>query len=234
MRDTTMARTGNRSTWLIPFVLIAAVFADRAVVIVSSGGRGVLALLVVVAPMVAAIAVARHGFSRSLGFTGHPAFALGLLPYLVLTALLPILGVMLTGYPERTLLSITAATTALSFLVLGAVWSSSDRDSSAADKHPWSPWLLIAIAVQLVYAAGQAVYLSRGPGWQLFVPFHAWDRSVGSALGQFVEARSLGLYINPNELGLWSGVAAILAWTMLPPRLRGLGVAMAVLTLLLS
>lgn len=234
MRDTTMARTGNRSSWLIPFVLIAAVFADRAVVIVSSGGRGVLALLVVVAPMVAAIAVARHGFSRSLGFTSHPAFALGLLPYLVLTALLPILGVMLTGYPERTLLSITAATTALSFLVLGAVWSSSDRDSSAADEHPWSPWLLIAIAVQLVYAAGQAVYLSRGPGWQLFVPFHAWDRSVGSALGQFVEARSLGLYINPNELGLWSGVAAILAWTMLPPRLRGLGVAMAVLTLLLS
>ena len=122
----------------------------------------------------------------------------------------------------------------MSFLVLGAVWASTGEDSSSSAEHPWSPWLLIAIAVQLLYAAGQAVYLSKGPGWQLFVPFHAWDRSVGDALGQLVEARSLGLYVNPNELGLWSGVAAILAWTMLPPRLRGLGVAMAVLTLLLS
>lgn len=235
MRDAAIARTGaNRSTWLIVAVLACAVLADRAVLNVSSGGRGVLALVVLLAPIIAAIAVARQGFRRSLGFTSHPAFAFGVVPFLALTAVLPILGVMFTGYPERTLLAITAATTAVSFLILGAVWASSDDDSSTTDEHPWSPWLLIAIAVQLLYAAGQAVYLSRGPGWQLFAPFHAWDRSVGGALGQLVEARSLGLYINPNELGLWSGVAAILAWTMLPPRLRGLGVAMAVLTLLLS
>ena len=46
--------------------------------------------------------------------------------------------------------------------------------------------------------------------------------------------RSSGLYANPNELGLWAGVAVILAWVMLPPRLRGVGIALAILTLLLS
>jgi GNAT superfamily N-acetyltransferase len=234
MRDSVRARRGHRSTWLIVAILACAVLADRAVVIVSSGGRGVLALVVIVAPLLAAVAIARQGFGRTFAFASHPAFAFGVLPYLVLTALLPVLGVMLTGYPERTLLAITAATTALSFMVLGAALSLSDGESSEPDRHPWSPWLLIAIAAQLLYAAGQAIYLSRGPGWQLFLPFHAWDRSVGGALGQLVEARSLGLYINPNELGLWAGVAAIMAWTMLPARLRGLGVAMAVLTLLLS
>ena len=140
-----------------------------------------LALLVVIAPIVAAIAVARHGFARSFGFTGHPAFVIGVLPYLVLTALLPVLGVMLTGYPEPTLLSVTAATTAVSFLVLGALWSSSEEDGrrgsdaradgpSISGEHPWSRWLLAAIALQLVYAAGQAVYLSKGPGSQAVHP----------------------------------------------------------------
>ena len=141
--------------------------------------------------------------------------------------MLPIFGVMINRYPERTLLSITDATTALSFLVIGAALSS-DQDRA------WTPWLLVAIGLQLGYAVGQAIYLAHGPGWQLLVPFHEWDRSVGGQVGQFVEARSSGLYVNPNELGLWAAAAAILAWTMLSDRLRGIGLTFALLTLLLS
>ena len=218
---------GDRSTWLIVAVLACAVLADRAVVAIASGGRGALPLLAVVAPLAAILMVARSRRERSLGFLSHPVFVFGVLPYLALTALFPVLGVMLNGYPERTLLSITEATTALSFLVIGSALAASDERS-------WSPWLLIAIALQLVYAAGQAVYLSRGPGWELFAPFHAWDESAGALQGQFIAARSIGLYINPNELGLWAGIAAILAWTLLPGRFRTIGLTMAVLTLLLS
>jgi O-Antigen ligase len=227
MTERMASRTRDRSTWLIMAVLACAVLADRAVVAIASGGRGALPLLSVVAPLAAVVIVARSRREGRLGFLAHPAFVFGVLPYLALTALYPILGVLLNGYPERTLLSITEATTALSFLVIGSTLAASDERS-------WSPWLLVAIALQLVYAAGQAVYLSRGPGWELFAPFHAWDESAGALQGQFIAARSIGLYINPNELGLWAGIAAILAWTLLPGRFRTIGLTMAVLTLLLS
>jgi len=219
--------TPRRETLLIPFALGCAVLAERAVVGVSTGGRGALGLVSVAAPLVAAATIVRYGSRQSLGFLARPAFVWAIAPFLVLTAVLPIFGVMFYGFPERTLLAITGATSALSFLVIGAALSSSDD-------HAWSRWLLLAIVLQLVYATGQTVYVTRGPGWDLFTPFHQWDLSLQMFYGQLVQARGTGLYFNPNELGLWAGVAVILSWTMLPPRLRGVGVSLAVLTLFLS
>jgi hypothetical protein len=112
--------------------------------------------------------------------------------------------------------------------VLGAAASSSEERS-------WAPWLLLAIALQLAYVSGEAVYWSRGPGWELFTPLAQWDVSLAALQGQLgVLGRGGGLYVNPNELGLWAGVAVILAWAILPPRLRGIGITLAILTLLLS
>lgn len=219
--------TPRRGTLLIPFTLACAVLADRAVVGVSTGGRGAFGLVLVVAPLVAAATIARHGTRQTLGFLTHPAFVWAIAPFLVLTAVLPIFGVMFYGFPERTLLAITEATSALSFLVIGAALSSSDD-------HAWSRWLLLAIVLQLLYATGQAIYLARAPGWELFTPFHQWDLSLQMFFGELVQARGTGLYFNPNELGLWAGVAVILAWTMLPPRLRSIGVTLALVTLILS
>jgi hypothetical protein len=225
--ETRVAAASPAAMLLVLFVLGAAVLADRAVVVLASGGRGLLPVLAIVAPIVAVLTVARFGSARSLRFMTHPIFVFGVLPYVALTGLLPILGVMINRYPERTLLSITDATTALSFLVIGAALSG-DEDRA------WTPWLVLAIGVQFGYALGQAIYLAHGPGWQLFAPLHQWDRSVGALVGQFVEARSRGLYVNPNELGLWAAAAAILAWTLLSDRLRGIGLTLALLTLLLS
>ena len=172
--------------------------------------------------------MARYGRRRSLGFLDSPTFVLAVLPYLVLTAVLPVFGVLFNGYPERTLLATTDATTSASFLVLGAA-------ASSHAKRSWAPWLLVAIALQLAYTLGQAVYWARGPGWELFTPFAQWDISLAALDGQLGSlGRSSGLYTNPNELGLWAGVAVILAWEMLPPRVRGVGITLAILQLLLS
>ena len=220
--------SGPRSTWIIPFVLGCVILSDRAVVVVSTGGRGVLPLLVLVAPLAAMVTMSRYGTRRSLGFLEHPAFVLAVFPYLAMTAVLPILGVMFYGYPERSLLSITDSTTSVSFLVLGAAASSSEKRS-------WARWLMLGIALQLAYALGQRIYWSKGPGWEAFTPLAGWDLSLAALQGQLGSlGRSTGLYTNPNELGLWAGVAVVLAWTMLPPRLRGIGVALSVMTLLLS
>jgi len=185
-----------------------------------------LPLLAIVAPAAAGATVARYGARRSLGFLATPAFVLGVSPYLALTLLLPVLGVMFNAFPERTLLSLTEGTTALSFLVIGAALSSGYR-------RCWSRWLLIAVTVQLLYSAGQAVYYSQAPGWELLTPLHEWDLSQADPL-TFVQGRSSGLYFNPNVLGFWAGLAVILSWSMLSPRYRWVGVALGVLTLLLS
>jgi O-Antigen ligase len=220
--------TVPRSTRIIPFTLGCVILSNRAFVVVSSGGHGVLPLLAVVAPLAAIVSVSRYGRGRSLGFLEHPVFVMAVLPYLALTAVFPILGVMFHGYPERTLLSIADSTTAVSFLVLGAAAASSDRRS-------WARWLMLGIVLQLAYALGQAIYWSRGPGWEAFTPFAGWDLSLAVLQGQLGSlGRSTGLFTNPNDLGLWAGVAVVLAWTTLPQRQRGIGIALSVMTLLLS
>ena len=225
--STLQAQTPHRDSLLVAFVLACAVFGDRAVVGVSTGGRGALGLVAVAAPLVAAASMVRFGSHGTLGFLAKPAFVWAIAPFLLLTALLPVLGVMVYGFEPRTLLAISSATSALSFLVIGAALSSSDG-------RTWSRWLLLAIALQLLYASGQAIYLAQAPGWELFTPFHQWDLSLQPLYGELIEARGTGLYFNPNELGLWAGTAVILAWTMLTPRLRGIGITLAAVTLLLS
>ena len=105
----------------------------------------------------------------------------------------------------------------------------SDRNERA-----WAPWVFIAIVAQFTYGLAQAVYVARGPGWELFGPFHNWDLSLQALSGVLVQTRSSGLYFNPNELGLWAGMAALIGWSILPSRLRVPGVTLAVGTLLLS
>jgi hypothetical protein len=221
------AKVPRRETMLIAFTLFCAVFGDRAVVGVSTGGRGALGLVAVAAPLVAAATIMRLGSRQTLGFLARPAFVWAIAPFLLLSALLPVFGVMVYGFEARTLLAVTAMTSALSFMVIGAALSMSGS-------RAWSRWLFLAIVLQLLYAGGQAIYLAHGPGWQLFTPFHQWDLSLQGLYGELIQARGTGLYFNPNELGLWAATAVILAWTMSTPRFRGLGITLAAVTLLLS
>jgi hypothetical protein len=225
--DQALSEFRTRSTVLIPFVLFCAVIADRAQLTVSTGGKGALPLLTFLVPAVAILVVATYGRERTLMFLTHPIFLLGVLPYLTLALILPMLGIIFYSYPERTLLFLTGATTPIAFLVIGAALST--RGSGA-----WTRWLVAAIVIQFAYALGQAIYLGKGPGWELFGPFHAWDLSLQGLNGVLVQARSSGLYFNPNELGLWAGIALVLAWAMLQGRLRYIAIVLALLTLLLS
>ncbi len=224
------AGADGRGAWLsaiVGFIFLATVLGDRLVVSVQTGGRGALSLLTFAAPMVAALAAVHVGPRRALRFTGSPTFIIGALPFLLLSLVLPILGVMFNRYPDRTLMAATAATTSLSFVVLGAV-------AGDAPMRTWGRWLMVAIVAQLAYATAQLVYLSRLPGWEILGPLHAWDLSLQGVYGAFVQARSTGLLFNPNELGLWAAIAVVLAWQLLRGGPRMAAVLMALVTLLLS
>src|SRR5215213_4221938 len=208
------------STWIVPFVLGSVILSDRAFVLVATGGHGQLPILTVVAPLAAFTVLVRYGMQRTLAFIGHPAFVVAVLPYLTMTAVLPVLGVMFHNYPDRTLLSVTDTTTTVSFLVLGAAASFTARSS-------WSRWLPIAVAIEFIYSVGQTINWSRGPGWELFTPFAEWDNSLAALEDQLGSVgRSTGLFTNPNELGLWAAIAAVASWTLLSGRRRGVAVVL--------
>ena len=61
------------------------------------------------------------------------------------------------------------------------------------------------------------------------------DYALAQVQGQVgSQGRSTGLFTNPNDLGLWAAVAVVLAWTLLSGTWRGVGAALAVMTLVLS
>lgn len=213
---------------ILAYVMFTVAFSDRLVIAVATGGRGALGVTMFTAPAAALLAIWHFGAKATLGFFRHPIFIVAVAPYLVLSAALPVLGVMVNSYPERTLIAVTiTATTATSFVILGAALSHTSF-------RVWGLWLFAAIAIQFVYAVGQVVYLERGPGWELFGPLHQWDLSYGRLYGEFVQARGSGLYFNPNVLGAWAGAAAILAWAVLSGRQRGVALLLALLTLTMS
>ena len=136
--DQTAPVTRPGWTLIIAFLIACAVVADRAVIGLSTGGRGALELLTFVAPAVAIVVVARYGATRTLGFMKSPVFVLAVAPYLVLTFVLPVIGVMFHRYPERTLIAVTDATTAFSFLVLGAALAGTRM-------RQWRPWIALKL-----------------------------------------------------------------------------------------
>ena len=213
------------SSFLIGFTILCAILDDRLVVAAGGAAGGELSLVPLMAVVVAAIAVARRG-SRTLWFCAAPIFLIGVLPYVALTIVLPIAGVVLTGFPDRTMLTMLSGISAFSFMVIGAALST-EPDRS------WTRWLLFGITLQLAYAIGQAASLGGGLAAEVFAPFHAWDLSLVD-IETFVQARSTGLYLNPNELGFWAALATVLSLTVLRGRARYAGVILALATLILA
>jgi O-antigen ligase len=212
-----------RSSSLVGFSVFCAILGDR--LLLPAGGGSMLPLVPLMAAAVAAIAVWRGG-PRTLWFMVAPGFLIGILPYLLLTISLPIAGVVVAGFPDRTMLAILSGVSAFSFLVIGAALSADTGRSCA-------PWLLIGITLQLAYSIGQAASLGGGVAAELFAPLRAWDLSLVD-IDTYVQARSTGLYLNPNELGFWAALATVLAWTLMRGKARYLGVVLAIATLVLS
>lgn len=214
--------------WPIWLAVAYALLAQRLVVSVDSGGRGLLPMLAVVVPVAALIALAQ---TRGLaaGFMGRASFLVGWAPYLALALLLPVLGVIVFALPPRNLFAGSDALVAVSFLLLGyavALRSSGPR--------AWTAPLLVVILAQSVYAFTQYAYLNSLLPRELLAPLHDWDLSVGAAWGSIVLGRSVGLYVNPNMLGFFGALSAILSLELLGRRSRYVAFAGATLTVLLS
>lgn len=211
---------------LLGFVFLCAVLGDRLVLPVSILGSGALPLVPLMAPVVALLTILALGTWRSLGFVYSPAFVVLVLPWILMTTILPLLGVLFNGYAMRTIWDSTGGTTAVSFMIIGAALS-------VVRNRAWAAWLIVAIVLQLAYSLGQMAFISGFPSGDLFEPLARWDLTFQEP-GTDLLSRSTGLYLNPNELGTWAALATVLAVVFMSAKWRPVGVVMAVALLILS
>jgi hypothetical protein len=222
--------------WVAHLLLITTfayvLFEERFTIGVNTGGRGALQPVDLLVPLV--------GIFIFLGFGGIPGPRLlqfntrGLFwaPYVALTFALPILGVFIRGEPPRTMYTAIHGIIAISFMLFGA-WAAFSVGSVRRLAH-WYAWF----AIILEFAIALMDYLNKTGMYPTAFGKFLLESNIASegALGEFttITWRSVGTFINPNDLGFWS----VLAFWISALLLRGMfcftGIIAALLTLVLS
>jgi hypothetical protein len=196
----------------------------------ETGGRGILTISTFALPAVATLFLFRFG-GRALTAFASPTI-LWWLPYLFLSALLPMLGVVVGWYPERVLFAGIEVILAVSAILVGSAAAVSL--GSYSDDLPWRPWLTIAALTQAGYALIQSLALAGALGGWPWSLMQSWDLSTQARFGDLVAGRSAGLYVNPNILGLWGAVVVILGVFLTSTRARILVIGAGGIAILLS
>lgn len=152
-------------------------------------------------------------------------------PFLALSFVLPVFGVLIGQYPLRGLAAVRTPVIAVSALVLGAEL----RANGGFGVRRWGALLAIAAVAQASYSVVEQVLaghlLPAGPWYALF----RWDIATQLAYGRaVVVGRSSGFYSNPNILGAWAGIALLIGLFVAGRRYRYGIVAAALAALVLS
>ncbi len=202
-----------------------ALLAERLVVPLDTGGRGLLPVLMVVTPVVilGVVPLSHRGFR----FLRNGDFWLYWGLYILLSCVLPILGVLIYGYPLRSLFGALAGGLPLVFISVGHWIAAGPPERAALFRR----LLAFLVVVQVLFAAGQYLYVHcHAEGWAL-APLSKWDRSIQALYGEayVIQGRSIGTYVNPNVLGIW----AVMGFWAAALLLRGTqGTCCAILSLL--
>lgn len=198
-------------TWkplTVAILLAAAFLAQRIFVTVEVGGDrpGVVELLPLVM-MGTAIAwtIRSRGLIAAPFLTRHFLLVWG--PYLALTMVLPILGVIVGGYPLRTIAAVEIPFVAMSAMLLGSGLRLGGQGTLAEWQFP----MLIAIVVVAGYAVLQQLLvgdvLPAGP-WSNLI---SWDVATQHAYSpNVILGRSSAFYVNPNILGAAAGASLLI------------------------
>lgn len=120
---------------------------------------------------------------------------------------------------------------ALAFVLFGCwIGKSGEAVGRLALKYAFG-----AIVVEAILATGQYLH-TQGIALAILESQYRWDIWTQASYSEhyIITGRSIGSFINPNELGYWSIIAFWLSMLALRGWSRGCGVSMALLTLFLS
>lgn len=226
--------TGSR--WVAHLLLITTfayvLFDERFTLAVDTGGRGALQPVDFLVPLA--------GVFLFLGLGGIPGprlfpanrRSLFWAPYVALTFVLPILGVFLRSEPPRTMYTSIVGTIEVSFILFGAWAAFSGAHVLRLAK--WYAW----IAILLEFVVALIDYLNKTGMYPTAIGkfLLQWNIQGEGALGEFtiITWRSVGTFVNPNDLGFWSVVAFWISAFLFRGFFRFTGVIAALLTEVLS
>jgi len=211
---------------IVIWVVFVSLFGDRFIIILNTGGRGILNLSLPITLILGSTIIIKSK-GRVLHVLKYSKFNVFWLPYLGFSFILPLLG-LLNNYPIRTSIEALKAINLFIYIILGySVAKDTNVDSML------SKFVISAILLQFFYSLGQFLYSGGYIPYDLWAPFYGWDASAQQVYNTMVFGRSTGLYVNPNVLGLWALVATFLSLTIVKSR-RGFMIIIALLTLVLS
>jgi hypothetical protein len=154
------------------------------------------------------------------------------IPYLALTTALPILGVFIASEAPRTMYTSIHGMIAVSFILFGA-WGAFNVPTvrKLAKYYAWFA-IIVEFVIALVDYLNKTGMYPTALGKLLL----QWNVESQGALGEFtiITWRSVGTFINPNDLGFWSVVAFWISALLFRGIFRFTGIGAALLTEVLS
>lgn len=177
-------------------------FGQRLTIDATTGGRGAVSV-----PEVLFLSISTVLWLTLKSRTDGPrakGLALSTVgPLFTLLLVLPFIGVLIGDYELRALSSSAVVLVPVSILVLGTAGARWGVDTRGV--------VFVAVVGHGLYGFGQL--LSRAgvmPSW-LWSWAVSWDAQSQSAYNEayLISSRSTGLFLNPNEFGLWSVLAVI-------------------------
>lgn len=229
-------RSVSGSPWAAHLLLITTfayvLFEERFTIGLNTGGRGALQPVDLLVPLVGIlILLGMGGISgpQLLRFTPANLFWA---PYLALTTALPIFGVFFASEPPRTMYTSIHGVIALSFVLFGA-WAA----YSIASVRKLAKWYLWC-AIILEFVIALIDYLNKTGIYPTALGkfLVQWNIQSEGALGEYtiVTWRSVGTFVNPNDLGFWSVVAFWSSAFLFRGIMRSTAIIAALFTLVLS
>ncbi len=207
----------------------AAVYQERLVLKLATGGRGMVLIMDLMMPLFAFFAVAlpfRGELVRMARNTRFWAF----FPFLLLAFLLPLLGVAFMHFPARSAYTSYTALLPMAYLAFGYIGAGMDARVATWARR----YLLLAVVSQmglaLIQSLGELGSLPSFLGW-----IREWDLAFKDTYqpDNLIMGRSTGFYLNPNSLGIWALLAFWTCFHALEGRARTVGTVAAALTVLL-
>jgi len=209
--------------WLFFYVL----FAERFVLKIETGGKGIVSIPALISFLLVFYILLKSKGKALEVFKSK--FFIHWWPFVILTVLFPILGVLLTNYPLRTMLNLNVLSE-ISFVVLG-YWVSKRIDSW---EFIFSKYLVVAITAEFLYSVFQLLYrigYIHGYLWEVFA---SWDLISQQYYASPIFGRSIGTFVNPNTLGFWAITVFGLSLYLTKGWLKYLSLILSFFTLILS
>lgn len=177
-------------------------FGQRFTVDAATGGRGAVSL----PEMLFLVVSALLWFSLKVRVEGPQAkglFFSTVGPLFTLLMLLPLIGVLIGDYELRALYSFVVILVPVAILTLGTAASRCNVDIRGP--------VFIAVLGQGSYGLGQLLARVGLMPTGLWSGAVNWDAQTQAAYNEsyVISSRSTGLFINPNEFGLWSVLVVI-------------------------